>query len=817
MVLNAAQMSLKKLLTIAIIVLFGLPSISAGQENGVVLGTVIDKASQEVVEGAVVFLEGTSLGTQADTSGKFRIAGIKPGTYNLGVKALGYAEQKVYNIIVSNGNALVLKIEMQRNTDLEEVVLKAYTFGKIAETPLSVQSLTAEEIKSNPGGNFDISRVIQALPGVGGTSGGAARNDLVIRGGAPSENVYYLDGVEVPQINHFSTQGASGGAQGILNVSFIEDATLSTSSFAARYDNALSSVLQFKQRDGNPERVQGNLRLSSTELAATLEGPLNKKTTFLASARRSYLQYFFQLIDLPIRPNYWDFQYKVTTRLDEKTTLTAIGLGAIDEFSFAVPKNTDPEKEYIIRSLPTINQWNYTVGFTLKRLVKNGYLNVTASRNMFNNRLDQFEDADFGNESKRTFRSNSQEIENKLRLEVYKTYGKWRLNYGLSAQYVKFNNDLFALAAKELKDSVGNTLRPAVSINYASAIDFWKYGAFASVNRRLLNDKLSLTLGLRTDMNTYLLDGNNPLNTLSPRLSASYPVSKNINVNASVGRYAKLPVYTVLGYRDSLGTLANKDNKYITSNHYVAGLEFLPNSSLRITTEGFYKQYDNYPVSVANGISLANLGADFGSIGNERVASTGKGRAFGVELFVQQKLVKKFFVTASYTFFRSEFTGSNGAFVPSSWDSQHLLSLIVGKKFNRGWELGGKYRLAGGTPYTPYDPVASQRVYLVTGQGVPDYNQLNQRRLPLFNQLDLRIDKKINFKKSSLDIYFDIQNAAFARNTSKDYYSFERNPDNSYKTTDGGPIKPDGSNAIPVLIPNSDRTVTPALGIIFEF
>ena len=158
--------------------------------------------------------------------------------------------------------------------------------------------------------------------------------------------------------------------------------------------------MQIRQRDGNPEKMEGNIRLSSTELALSLEGPINKKTTYMLSARRSYLDFFFKLIDLPIRPNYWDFQYKVTHKINDKTTLTAIGLGAIDEFTFAVPKESDPTKEYIIRAYPSINQWNYTVGFTLKRLVENGYYNVTLSRNMFNNQLDQFEDADFGNESK---------------------------------------------------------------------------------------------------------------------------------------------------------------------------------------------------------------------------------------------------------------------------------------------------------------------------------------------------------------------------------------------------------------------------------
>lgn len=787
------------------------------QENGIISGKVIDREAQGPLEGVIVALEGTAYGTQTDSAGAFEIKGIPPKAYNITAKYIGYSEQKLFNIVVSNGNAAILTIELERNTSLKEVVVRNNSFGKKVETPMSVQSLTTEEIKSNPGGNYDISRAIQALPGVGGTSGGASRNDLIIRGGAPSENVYYLDGVEVPQINHFSTQGASGGAQGIINVSFIEDVTLSSSSFAARYDNALSSVLQFKQRDGNPNKFQGNMRISSSEVAATLEGPLSKKTTFIASARRSYLQYFFQLIDLPIRPNYWDFQYKVTHRINEKTALTAIGIGAIDEFSFAVPKNTDLQKQYIIRSLPTINQWNYTVGFTLKRLINNGYINLTASRNMFNNRLDQFEDADFGNEARRTFKSRSQEIENKLRLEINKVAGKWKLNYGGVLQYVKYNNDLYNLARREIRDSAGTLLQPAFTVNYNAGIDFFRYGIYASANRRVWNEKLLLTFGIRTDMNNYLLDGNNPLGALSPRFSSSYSLNPNFNINLTAGRYAKLPVYTVLGYKDAGGTYINRSNKYIICDHLAGGIEYQPNNSLRVTLEGFYKQYSNYPVLLSSGISLANLGADFGAIGNEAVSSSGKGRSYGTELFLQQKLVNNFFLTASYTLFWSEFTANNTKYISSSWDTRHLLSLILGYKFKGGWEIGAKYRLSGGTPYTPFDLYASQLNYATTGQGILDYSRLNGERLPLFNQLDLRIDKKINFKKVTLDIFFDFQNATFAKNVNKDYYSFQRNADNTFVTTDGKPLKSDGSNGIPVLIENIDQTITPALGIIFEF
>jgi len=410
---------MKQILLIFSFLIFTLTSLKA-QNSGVITGVVKDKNTQEVLLGATVTLEGTNLGAQTDLDGKFKIVNIPPKSYNIKIQYLGYQPKVLFNVVVTSGNIQTFNIELEpENKTLNEVVVQTRTFGKKAETPLSVQSLTAEEIKSNPGGNFDISRVIQALPGVGGnTGGGAFRNDIVIRGGGPNENVFYIDGIEIPVINHFSTQGASGGPQGILNVSFIEDVTLSSSSFKANVDNALSSVLSFKQRDGNAERLQGNVRLSASEFGLTFDGPLTKNTTFLASARRSYLQFLFEAINLPIRPNYWDFQYKTTTKISNKTTLTTLGVGAIDEFKFAVPKNATPDDEYVLRGSPIINQWNYTVGAILKHRIENGFINISASRNMFENRLDRFRDGLTGDESARILKIKSQEIENKFRLDV---------------------------------------------------------------------------------------------------------------------------------------------------------------------------------------------------------------------------------------------------------------------------------------------------------------------------------------------------------------------------------------------------------------
>jgi TonB dependent receptor/CarboxypepD_reg-like domain/TonB-dependent Receptor Plug Domain len=795
-----------------------ISALSAEAQTGVITGVVKDRGTQEPLIGVNVVLENVqpAAGAVTGIDGSYKIT-APTGSYTIKVSSIGYQEQRKFNVVLTSGNSSIVNFELDEETvQLNEIEVTAKRSAAVAtiENPLSIQKLSVEEIRSNPGGNFDISRVIQSLPGVG-TSAGGVRNDIIIRGGAPNENVYYLDGIEVPVINHFATQGSSGGPQGILNLSFIEDVTLSTSAFGAKYDNTLSSVFQFTQRDGNRERLQGNVRMSGTELATTFDGPLSKKTTFLASARRSYLQYFFQLIDLPIRPNYWDFQYKVTHRFNNKTSLSAIGLAAIDEFSFAVPKKSSPDKEYAIRSNPSINQNSYTFGFALKHLVENGFINVALSRNYFYNRLDKFEDGRTEDETYRTLKSNSHEIENKLRFDYNKSIAGLKYSFGASAQWVHYDNDLFSRIRKQVTDQNGQVIQPGITVDYETDLSFLKYGLFGQVTKSFVNNKLSTSLGLRSDGNSFTEDGNNLLKTFSPRLSLSYSISDKFNLNASAGRYYKIPAYTILGFQQQ--DFVNKGSQYIGSTHYVAGAEYLPSDGFRVTLEGFYKLYDHYPVSTTTGLSLANQGADFGAIGNEAVNSTGKGRTFGAELFIQKKLTKNTFYIISYTLYKSEFTGNSGEYIDSSWDNKQLLSLLFGQKFKKGWELGVKFRYAGGAPYTPFDLNASRINYLSLGTGVSDLSQLNASRLESFNQFDLRIDKKWNYKRFTLDVYADVQNLFMMPSPSTPAYTFQRNDDGSYMTTDGQQIQPDGSNAIPLILKNDDPFFVPTIGFIMEF
>jgi outer membrane receptor for ferrienterochelin and colicin len=811
------------ILSLLLVTTFACPVFA--QNKGIIAGTVIDKSTQLPVDAVSVKVENTESGAVTDSLGRFRISNIDPKSYNIVFTKVGYKAYTIYNIVLTSGNETSVTVELEEEIkSIGEITVTGKRTAKVAtlETPLSVQRLTTEEIKANPGGNFDISRVINTLPGVGGTAGsvGGFRNDIIIRGGGPGENVFYLDGIEIPVINHFATQGAGGGPTGILNVSFIEDVKLSSSAFDARYDNALSSVFEFKQKRGNSNRVQGNVRLSATELAATLEGPLstNKKTTFLASARRSYLQFLFQALDLPIRPNYWDFQYKVTHQFDKKTTLTVLGVGAIDEFSFAAPSEATPEKLYILNSNPNINQWNYTVGAALKRNIKNGFWNLAISRNAFNNNITRFEDNLNPTPAKQSLDVTSNETENKLRFDVNQSLNGWKLSYGTVVQNPQFSNEGFARIRAEVRDTLGNLVQPEVKANFNTSKNFVKLGGFVQAGKRFFDDRLGVNVGIRVDGNTFTDEGMNLSQTFSPRVGLSYVLSDQWTANASVGRYYRLAPYTILGFQNNNGNYVNRDANYLRSDHYVVGFEFLPKNTTRFTIEGFYKQYGNMPVSVRDGINLANKGGDFNILGNEDIVSTGKGRTYGVEFFAQQKLTKRFYGVFSYTLFISQFSGADGKYVSSAWDNRHLLSVTWGYKFPRNWELGLKFRYQGGAPFTLFDETASRQNYLSTGEGILDYARLNQNRLTAFNSSDVRIDKKWNFKRLTLDVFLDVSNWYVAKSPAFPQYTFQRTPDNSgFATTNGKPIAFDGSNAIPVILQNNDPSVTPTIGFILEF
>ncbi|AXT57067.1 TonB-dependent receptor [Aquimarina sp. AD1] len=765
------------------------------QVYGELSGNVVDQTGLPVL-GASVLIEGTEKGTQTDFDGNYRIENIIPGSYNLTISYIGFQTQTKFNIIVKSKGTPAYNFVLKESAEaLDEVVISNINrISRPKETPLSIQTLSAVEIATYPGSNNDVVQVAQTLPGVSPSIGGF-RNDLIIRGGAPNETVYYLDGMEVPNINHFSTQGSSGGPVGLINVSFIDNVTLSTSAFGAQYDNPLSGVLQFSQRKGNSKDFSGNFRISASEAALTLEGPLFKgkkneesKTTFLVSARRSYLQFLFEVIGLPFRPNYWDYQYKINHKINKYNDISLIGLGSIDDFSVESPEDFDAEQQAQLEQAPFIDQRTNAIGLSWKNRFKDGsgFMETTLSNNTLINKFTRYEDPE--NETGVIFSNDATESETKLRYQLTKFFGDWKLTTGFNAQYSDYSNETINLTDNNI---------------FNTEIDFFKYGLFANMTKSFFNDKLDLSFGFRIDDDNFTKE-DNLLSTFSPRFSFSYQFKENWRLNGSLGRYYKIPPYTILGFRNNDNTLINQDVEYTVSDHYVLGLQhdFSPSSS--ISLEGFYKRYDDYPVSVLDGVSLANKGAGFEILGSEDVATVGRGRSYGAELQFQQKLSNNFYGIFAYTWFHSEFTGFNrDVYLPSVWDSSHLVSFTGGYKLKRNWEISARYRFAGKTPFVPTDQDATLANY---PEVILDYDRLGEEKLDVFSQLDLRIDKKWNFKNLSLNVFIEAQNILAQQAPQPTQFGLTRN-------TNGTIVEPRSLTEIET----ETGQIIPSLGIVIDF
>ena len=748
---------MKKLL----LLLFIQPTLIFSQIDGTINGYVYDSKSQLPLLGANVIIEGTDKGAISDENGFFEISNIKPQSYNFSVSYIGYQSKKIFNIIIkSKGNQTLEIYLIESAQELEEIILFESPFKKSKETPLSINTFSRVEIESYPGADNDVTKVVQSMPGLSPSVGGF-RNDIIIRGGAPNETVYYLDEIEIPNINHFSTQGSAGGPQGMINISFIDEVTLSTSAFGVEYDNPLSGVLQFNQKNGNPKQISGNFRFGASDSAITIEGPFSKKennkTTFIFSARKSYLQFLFKLIGLPIRPDYWDFQGKINHKIDEYNSINIIGLGAIDDFSVEAPEDFDFTQQSFLEQVPIIKQNSTTLGASWIRKYKEskGQFILALSTNKLKNIFSRYSDNE--NLEGLYFRNDSHEWETKLRAKTTNYLNDWKITWGGNVQYSDYFN---------------NTTDFYNQVEYLTKINFYKYGLFGSVSKSFIDSKLDVSFGVRADEDNFST-GSKLFNNLSPRISTSYALSKDrrLKWNTSIGTYFKIPTYTVLGFKNFTGDFTNQSAKYTKSNHYVTGFDYSLGSASKISVEGFIKRYFDFPVSIIDGVSLANKGADFEVLGNEDVATIGEGKTRGVEFLFQQKLTKNFYGIFSYTFFKSEFTDINGNYLPSVWDSKHLSSFSGGYKLKKNWEISSRWRFAGKTPYVPYDLEASLSNY---PNMVLDYSQLGSVKLGNFSQLDIRFDKKWNKENLSINFFVEILNLLAQKIPSPTEYGLER-------------------------------------------
>lgn len=764
-------------------------------------GVVIDKSTRQPLEFVNVLVVGLGIGASTDANGNFLITQVPPGIYRLQASFLGYKTELTPEYRVNHVTPYV-QIELEEeNASLNEVVVTASPFQKVPESPVSLRVIGLQEIEKAPGANRDISKVVQNYPGVAFSPIGY-RNDLIVRGGGPSENRFYLDGVEIPNINHFSTQGASGGPVGLIDADLIRSVKFYSGAFPADKGNALSSVLDFSLRDGDMERNSLKATLGASEVSLSSNGHIGNKTSYLVSVRQSYLQALFKILGLPFLPAYTDASFKIKTRFDSHNELTLLGLGGIDRMKLNLGIEGE-DAEYMLSYLPEINQETYTVGGVYRHYSQRHVQSIVLSQSYQNNRNVKYRDNDESSEENLTLRLGSIEQETKLRMENTSSWSVWKVKAGFDLNYSRYKSN-------EYRKVFANALR---EYDYHTDLSLWRWGMFASVDYAAPDKSFTASMGVRTDGNNYSDKMKELWRQLSPRLSVSYRLIEGLTLSGHVGLYYQLPSYTALGFKGEEGEYVNRHLDYISVSQESLGLSWTPNENMELSVEGFYKLYGHMPFSLSDQIPLSCKGNDYGTIGNEALSSEAKGRSYGVELMFKWLLTQKLNLSSSLTIFKSEFKdGEQGSYVPSAWDNRFILNMSGTYNFPKHWSLGAKVSCIGGSPYTPYDVEKSSLVeaWNVQGRAYYDYSRYNQERLPVFGQLDVRVDKTFYLKKCMLGFYLDIQNITASK---------LRQPDALMSTGQiENPSAPlSEQRYVMKSIRQESGTLLPTLGITFEY
>lgn len=722
-------------------------------------GRVISATSRQGIPYAAVVVEGNyTKGAATDSLGYFVIEKLQGGVARFEASSVGYTTVITPEYLISNSTPLI-EIELEESlSTIEAVSVAPSPYARDIESPVSLRTVGIGDLERSAGANRDVARIVRTLPGVAFSPIGY-RNDLIVRGGGPSENTFYIDGVEIPNINHFATQGASGGPVSILNADLIHQVKFYTGAFPVDRGNALSSVMDISLRDGNPDKQRFKATLGASEVAFSGSGHFDSKATYLFSVRQSYLQLLFKLLGLPFLPNYIDAQAKVRVRPSESYEIIFLGLMGIDNMRLNLNEKGE-SNEYILSYIPKIEQETFTVGATLKHFGGENIQTLSIGYSYLANRNKKYIDNDESSEDNLRLRLRSREGKATARLENRTLLGRWRLRAGAELSLRHFHT-----ISKQLLPSGERAY-----FDYKSYLVFTGCALFFSADYRSSNEQLTASMGIRADASSYSSKMATLWRQLSPRASISYSLGKGFYLSGSTGLYYELPPLTSLGFRKN-GDLVNRALEYMRVFSSAVGAEYRLRESLAVSLEGFYKLYSQVPLSLSDNIPLTCKGNDYGVTGNEVLISTAQGRAYGAELSARWQIANKINLVGAFTLYWSEFRSNrHSPYIPSAWDNRWILNISGTYDFPHRWSIGAKLSAIGGAPYTPYDEerTSLKSYWDAMGRAALDYSRYNDSRLKPFVQLDIRVDKVWEFQKWNLGVYIDLENVTFSEITLPD-------------------------------------------------
>ena len=731
------------LLLILSISVLSSESYSQIKNTGIIRGKIIDEITESPLENASVELGNTGIITITNKKGEFTFKNLAFDSYEIKISSAGYEPLIKSDLTIYASKPLEIVVNLKPKGVITDVIdVEANSFEKSSNVNISSINLNYEEIRRAPGAAEDISRMLQTAPGV--AIGNDQRNDIIIRGGSPSENLIIIDGIEIPNINHFGTDGSTSGAIGFINSKFIREADMLTGGFPSLYGDRLSGVINIKFKEGSRKEFYTDVNLSISGFGAVVEGPLSEKGSVLFSVRRSYLELIHNAIRLTSVPNYWDVNLKAVFDLTPTDKLTYIGLLGLDKIDFSGESAEDNPFGNSSSDQTTIG-----TGVSYKKLFSKGYLQNVLSYSGSVNNVIQID----GPTAEINFENDA--YNNELILQSDYNYQLSRsviLNTGIGGKYVFNNSYLYLKGDTSAAGFVYDT------INSNSDINTFKLFGHVNFTTKFLEDRLILNTGARVDYFDYIR-----LQTyFSPRAGATYNFTPVTSFNLAWGIYFQSPEYIWLS-----SSPLNSQLNSIRCEHYIAGLDHFFSSDIKATAEIFYKKYKDYPVWVdIPTYILIDGGAEFGPNIVGVAASAGNGYTKGFDISIQKKLSGTgLYGMINYSYINSGFTALAGNEKPGAFDPGNQFTLIAGYQFKNGWLLGTKFKYSGGRPYTPINNEASELV----NRAVFATDDFNSARYPYYMRIDLRVDKKFDFRNASLVAYLEVQNL-FDRQNIYSYY-----------------------------------------------
>lgn len=735
---------------------------------GGLIGTVTDAKGQPAPQTKVCIVD-SSRCTTSDERGLFRFPDLRPGDYQLDITAPG--QPPIRSSVVSVRAGLEGKVEVTlaaAGAVQQTMTVTESVFVAPEEIKSSSYVIQTEELFKVAGARQDVSRYVQLLPGVA-LGANDFRNDIIVRGGSPLENLFIVDNIEIPNINAFANFASAGGTTSILDAQLIRDVTFLTGGQPAPFINRTSSVLQVAQTEGARDKFRGRVTVGDPGIGGIVEGPINKgKGSWIVSARRSYLDLFTKDIGIGGVPVLYTYNAKVLYDLTPRDRIWGVSISGSDDIRLGARELTERPDNFDEEEVNNLDirygGWRSANGFNWQRLYGSrgvGLLGFSHSearvdqsvRDLIRNGIPPptANIADLIAGSPLIYGEKSSEGETTLKYD-YTGYipmlDKLQLGGSFKLFRVNYNS-----RAPFGSDSPYSTVRDINPFDIRQSFNARQSSAYLQSSRNL-NSRWNLTWGGRVD--NYQFIGQT---RFSPRAGLSYRITDKLSWRASFGTYYQQPQFLFLAAFPQ-----NRDLTPFRSQHYVTGFTYIPNASLRFTVEAYQKDYKDYPVSTQfPALSLASVGDTF-QIRDTLfpLTAAGRGRSRGIEFFAEKKWGARWFGNANVSISRATQAGLDGIQRPSTYDFPVIFNSVGGYRLNKKWEFSARTTVTSGRPYTPFDTVLSTQ----QRRGIFDLTRVNDLRVPAYVRIDVRVDRTFTFRDKPLLVFLGAQNVINRENIS---------------------------------------------------